>query len=90
VETRELFWNIGPLGYTLFYVVAWSAIALFLIGFARHFIKYLRARKSPVALHLWRGFGRMLGDIFSHRTVARRDRASGNAHRPIFYGLLIL
>ena len=90
METRELFWDIGPLGYTLFYVVAWSAIALFLIGFARHFIKYFRARRSPVSLHLWRGFGRMLGDIFSHRTVARRDRASGNAHRPIFYGFLIL
>ena len=90
METRELFWDIGPLGYTLFYVVAWSAIALFLIGFARHFVKYFRARKSPVPLHLWRGFGRMLGDIFSHRSVARRDRAAGNAHRPIFYGFLIL
>ena len=90
METRELFWDIGPLGYTLFYVVAWGAIALFLIGFARHFIKYFRARKSPVPIHLWRGFGRMLTEIFTHRTVARRDRAAGNAHRPIFYGFLIL
>ena len=90
METRELFWDIGPLGYTLFYVVAWGAIAVFLIGFARHFIKYFRARKSPVALHLGRGFRRMVVDIFSHRTVARRDRAAGEAHRSIFYGFLIL
>jgi Fe-S oxidoreductase/electron transfer flavoprotein alpha/beta subunit len=90
METRELFWDIGPLSYTLFYVVAWSAIALFFIGFARHFVKYFRARKSPVPLHLGRGFSRMVVDIFSHRTVARRDRATGEAHRPIFYGFVIL
>ena len=35
METRELFWDIGPLSYILFYAVAWSAIGLFLIGFAR-------------------------------------------------------
>ncbi|MBT7291997.1 MAG: 4Fe-4S dicluster domain-containing protein [Rhodospirillaceae bacterium] len=90
METRELFWDIGPLSYTLFYVVAWSAIALFVIGFARHFVKYFRARKSPVPLHLGRGFGRMVVDIFSHRTLVRRDRAAGEAHRPIFYGFAIL
>lgn len=90
METRELFWDIGPLSYTLFYVVAWSAIALLLIGFARHFVKYFRARKSPVPLHLGRGFRRMVVDIFSHRTVVRRDRAAGEAHRPIFYGFAIL
>ncbi len=84
METRELFWDIGSLSYVLFYAVAWSAIALFLIGFARHFVKYFRARKSPVPLHLRRGFARMVMDIFSHRTVARRDRPAGNAHRSIF------
>ncbi len=38
METRELFWDIGPLVYTLSYVVAWGAIAVFLFGFARLFI----------------------------------------------------
>ena len=90
METRELFWDIGSLGYILFYVVAWGAIAVFLIGFARHFVKYFRARKSPVPLHIWRGLSRMVMDIFSHRTLVRRDRAAGEAHRTIFYGFAIL
>jgi len=90
METRELFWDIGPLSYILFYAVAWSAIGLFLIGFARHFVKYFRAHKSPVPLHLWQGFRRMVVDIFSHRTVARRDRPAGSAHRAIFYGFALL
>ena len=90
METRELFWDIGSLGYILFYIVAWGAIAVFLIGFGRHFVKYFRARKSPVPLHIWRGFLRMLIDIFSHRTLVRRDRTAGEAHRTIFYGFAIL
>ncbi len=90
METRELFWDIGPVGYTLFYVVAWGAIAVFLIGFARHFVKYSRGRASPIPIHPLAGFGRMLADIFSQRTVSRRDRPTGHAHGLIFYGFLLL
>ena len=90
METRELFWDIGPVAYTLFYVVAWCAIAVFLIGFARHFVKYSRGRKTPIPVYPLAGFRRMLADIFSQRTVSRRDRPTGQAHGLIFYGFLLL
>jgi len=90
METRELFWDVGPLEYMLFYVVAWGAIAVFLIGFARHFMKYSRGRASPIPIHPLAGIGRMLADIFSQRTVFRRDRPTGYMHGLIFYGFLLL
>ncbi len=90
METRELFWNVDGAAYTIFYVIAWSVIALFLIGFARHFVKYFRGRKSPVPVDVWRGFGRMVVEILSHRRQARRDRYAGISHQQIFYGFLFL
>ncbi len=90
METRELFWGIDRLGYDVFYGVAWAAIACFLIGVARHLVKYARGRKSPVPLRLWSGLGRMVIDVFSHRTVRRRDRAVGRDHMPVFYGFFLL
>ena len=41
-------------------------------------------------VHPWRGFWRMVFDVFSQRTVHRRDRAAGHAHTPIMYGFLLL
>ena len=35
-------------------------------------------------------FGEMVGMVLSHRTVARRDRKAGAAHRLIFYGFVLL
>ncbi len=90
METRELFWEITPFGYALFFAVAGSAMAACAAGVAWHVFRYTRARKSPVPVHPWRGFRRMLADVFSHRTVRRRDKAAGHAHTPIFYGFLLL
>jgi Fe-S oxidoreductase/electron transfer flavoprotein alpha/beta subunit len=90
LETRELFWDVNPLGYTLFYCAAWSAIAIFLIGVIRHVVKYLRGCKCPVAIDLLSGISRMLADIFSQRTISRRDRLAGHAHGLIFYGFVLL
>ena len=90
METRELFWEITPLGYALFFAVAGGAMALCAAGVAWHVFRYIRARKSPVPVHPWRGFRRMVVDVFSHRTVRRRDKAAGHAHTPILYGFLLL
>ena len=46
-------------------------------GVVWHVYRYARARRSPVPVHPWRGFWRMLFDVFSQRTVHRRDRAAG-------------
>ena len=90
METRELFWEITPLGYALFYAVASVAMAVCAAGVAWSIFRYTRGRKSPVPVHPWRGFRRMLADVFSQRTVRRRDRAAGHAHTPILYGFLLL
>ena len=90
METRELFWEITSLGHTLFFVVAGLAMAVAAAGVAWHVRRYARARRSPVPVHPWRGFWRMVFDVFSQRTVHRRDRAAGHAHTPIMYGFLLL
>ena len=90
METRELFWEITSLGHTLFFVVAGAAMAVCAAGVAWHVYRYVRARRSPVPVHPWRGFWRMVFDLVSQRTVRRRDRAAGHAHAPIMYGFLLL
>ena len=90
METRELFWEITSLGHTLFFVVAGLAMAVAAAGVAWHVWRYARARRSPVPVHPWRGFWRMVFDVFSQRTVRRRDRAAGHGHTPIMYGFLLL
>ncbi|HLB07807.1 MAG TPA: (Fe-S)-binding protein, partial [Alphaproteobacteria bacterium] len=90
MEMRELFWSIGPTAYTAFYAVAWTAIALFLLGVLRHFVKYSRGRKSPTPVKAWSGFWRMAGDLITHRTVKRRDTFAGHSHANIFYGFVLL
>ena len=90
METRELFWEITSLGHTLFFVVAGAAMAVAAAGVVWHVWRYARARRSPVPVHPWRGFWRMVFDVFSQRTVHRRDRAAGHAHTPIMYGFLLL
>ena len=90
METRELFWEITSLGHTLFFVVAGAAMAVCAAGVAWHIFRYARARRNPVPVHPWRGFWRMVFDVFSQRTVRRRDRAAGHAHTPIMYGFLLL
>lgn len=90
METRELFWGITPLAYVLFFIIASTAMAAFAAGVGWHIFRYTRGRKSPVPVHPWQGFRRMVADVFSQRTVGRRDRTAGHAHTLIFYGFLLL
>ncbi len=90
METRELFWNVDGAAYSAFYAIGFSAIAIFLYGFGRHFVKYWRGAKSPTPVDAWTGFWRMWVDLFSQRTVLRRDRFAGTGHTKIFYGFVIL
>ena len=90
METRELFWNVDGAAYSAFYAIGFTAIAIFLYGFARHFVKYARGQKTRTPVNAWRGFWRMWVDLFSQRTVRRRDRYAGTGHAKIFYGFVIL
>jgi len=89
LETRELFWSLTHNAVVLFYVVGFSAIAVFLWGVWRHVAKYRRgaARTSPT--DLWAGIRRMVADLLTHRTLRRRDRYAGWAHAGIFFGFVL-
>jgi Fe-S oxidoreductase/electron transfer flavoprotein alpha/beta subunit len=89
LQTREIFWSIGPSGVALFYVLGLLSIATFLWGFARHLVKYSRGRPLDRGRRLPAGIRRMLWDVTSHRTLKRRDRLAGLAHQGVFYGFLI-
>jgi len=88
--TRILFEAFPTAEVRLFYVIAYTAIAIFFYGVYVQVRKY--GRGAP--LRLEGGLGRRLADmaakVFSHRTVERRDPAAGGAHRLIFYGFLLL
>lgn len=88
-ETRVLFWSFDSLEILIFYGVASSFIALFLLG------AMLRARQW------WKGAGRgisfsaprfvpIIAEVLSHRRIMQRDRPAGFAHLAIFFGFLTL
>lgn len=90
METRELFWSLPSAGIVAFYIIGFSAIGLAVLGVLRSIRKYTRGQASPVALDIWKGISRMVGDMLSHRTVRRRDRYAGTAHTGIFFGFVLL
>ena len=65
-----------------------ASIAVSLYGIYRHIAKYAagRALTSPLE---WKQNLSAFGDIFSHRSLRRRDKAAGLAHTGVFYGYLI-
>src|SRR5437879_8383975 len=89
--TRILFEGFTPAAVTLFYALAWAAIAAFAWGCYVQVRKLRRGQPDPVPLaDLGRRLLQMAASVLSHRTVARRDAAAGRAHRLIFYGFALL
>jgi len=70
--------------------VALTAIALFLWGIGRHFIKYRRGSAHISASNITLGIKRMVTDLLTHRTLMKRDRYAGYAHAGIFFGFGIV
>ena len=88
--TRILFEDFRPSAVRLFYVIGYAAIAVFFYGVYVQVRKYRRGAASSTAGSLLTRFREMVGTVLSHRTVARRDRKAGAAHRLIFYGFVLL
>jgi Fe-S oxidoreductase len=87
--TRILFRDFAPWQTTLFYVVAFAAIAVFFYGWFVMIRKYRRGQPVPsegLGARLWS----MVKDVASHRPVKRRAKSVGNYHAHIFYGFLVL
>ena len=88
--TRVLFEDFAPAAVAAFYVIAFAAVAVFCFGVYVEVRKYRRGAAAPVDGHLLARLQAMVGTVLSHRTIARRDRAAGAAHRLIFYGFVLL
>ena len=88
MESRELFWGINTQQLIMFYMLGTASMLIFLYGAYAHIAKYARGKSLVEPLELYDRVVRGLRDIFSHRTLRRRDRWAGLAHKGIFYGYL--
>jgi Fe-S oxidoreductase len=88
--TRVLFEDFAPAAIVAFYVIAYTAIAVFFFGVYVAVRKYRRGSAAEVEGDLLTRFRVMIATVLSHRTIARRDHAAGGAHRLIFYGFALL
>jgi Fe-S oxidoreductase/electron transfer flavoprotein alpha/beta subunit len=88
MESRELFWGINAQQLIMFYVIGTASMLIFLYGAYSHLAKYARGKALVGPLEFSERLGRALRDIFTHRTLRRRDRLAGLAHKGIFYGYL--
>ncbi|MBS0447636.1 MAG: (Fe-S)-binding protein [Proteobacteria bacterium] len=89
--TRILFEGFSLPAVGLFYLAGLAALAAFAHGCWVEIRKYRRGAADPAsATLLWQRFKTMVGVVLSHRTIERRDRAAGRAHRLIFFGFVLL
>ena len=89
METRELFWSLGPVEVGVFYAIAFTVIAGFLYGVWHHVAKYKAANATAETLTLGAALKRLVTDLLTHRMVRRRDKRAGIAHTAIFFGFTI-
>jgi len=74
----------------LFYVLGYTAIAVFLYGVYVQIRKYRRGAALKLEGSIYSRLLDMTVKVLDQRTVARRDAAAGGAHRLIFYGFVLL
>ncbi len=87
--TRILFQNFPSWMMVAFYVAAISAIAAFSYGCYVQVRKYRRGQ-AVTANSLGAGLWSMVVDMFTHRTIKRRDTGAGHMHALIFFGFALL
>jgi Fe-S oxidoreductase len=88
--TRILFEAFGAAEVRLFYLLGYGAIGIFCYGAYVQVRKYRRGTKLKLEGSLWSRIVAMTSSVLSHRTIDRRDRGAGGAHRLIFYGFMLL
>ena len=88
--TRILFEAFSRAEVGIFYVLGYGAIAIFAYGVYVQVRKYRRGAALNLDGGLWGRFRAMAVSVLDGRTVDRRDRAAGRAHRLIFYGFVVL
>jgi Fe-S oxidoreductase len=88
--TRILFEEFPTAEIRFFYIIGYAAIAVFFYGVYVQVRKYRRGAALRLDGSPWARALDMIGSVLSHRTIARRDKGAGAAHRLIFYGFVLL
>ncbi len=92
VKSRPILWHM-PVGVqAVWYALAGVSVLVFAYGVARPIARYRGASRAglPPARELPGRLWRATVTLWSHATIARRDRYAGWAHRGIFYGWVAL
>ncbi|MGQ0658511.1 MAG: heterodisulfide reductase-related iron-sulfur binding cluster [Chromatiales bacterium] len=87
--TRILFQDFPAWLEVVFYIVAFSAIGVFLYGCYVQVRKYRRG-KPLRAGELAAGIRNMIATLLTHTTLRRRDSGAGHSHALIFFGFGLL
>ena len=90
LETREIFRNFPFFLQIAFYVIAFSAIAVFAYGFYRRYKKYRQGRDADRFNNLAGRFMKAAKMMATNATVFKRDTYAGMAHWLIFWGFIVL
>jgi len=91
VATREVFWNISPLGETIFVILGIVTTLIFLYGVWRHIDRIRRGKPSEAS---WRaalaGAGRRLLDLALNQSISKRHLRAGVMHFLVMWGFIVL
>ncbi len=91
METREVFWNISPMGELSFYGLALIAIAIFAYGIYSHVRRSLRGKRVSFTVRpLWQKLSTAIASIAVNRTIVRHDVPAGVMHLFIMWGFVVL
>lgn len=88
--TRILFEGFSSYAIVLFYIAGFAALGVFGYGVWVEIRKYRRGQPLGARIDAGARLRSMVGAVLSHRTIARRDKPAGHAHRLIFYGFALL
>lgn len=91
VATREVFWNISPIGELIFYLLALIAIVLFAYGIYSHVRRILQGKRVTFTVRpLWGKLSTAIASIAANRTIVRHDAPAGMMHLLIMWGFIVL
>jgi Fe-S oxidoreductase len=91
METREIFWNISPLGELVFYLLTVIVLAIFAYGIYRHIRRILQGKRVSFTVRpLWTKLSAALANIAANKTILRHDASAGMMHLLIMWGFIVL
>lgn len=91
MATREVFWNISPLGELIFYLIALIAVVIFAYGIYSHVRRILQGKRVSFTVRpLLAKLSAAIASIAANRTILRHDAPAGMMHFLIMWGFIVL